>query len=113
MSFETRDDTIIRPAAVFAHFRNDYVNAVLARVRQEFKKAEEMIPHLTSPLDFSVDLDFDRVLPDFAVKAIRKELDTHGWDNYFLDIRRREGESEFHQLKVMLNHEEACAYVHG
>lgn len=113
MYLEERDDTIIRPSAVFAHFRNDYINAVLARVRQAFKQVESTIPKLTSPLDFSVDIDFDRVLPDFAVKAIRSELESHGWNNYFLDTRMREDETKFHQLKVMLNHEEACAYVTG
>jgi hypothetical protein len=110
--FEQRDDTLPRAGVILSHFRRNLEAEMLNIVRDEFKNQWSSPIQIKNPLDFKVEIWFDRVIPEDILKSIHSELAEHGWKNYLLDLKAKEvGGTMHHYLLVKLDHAEACKYA--
>lgn len=107
-----RDDTLPRADSVLSHFKRNLECEIMALFRKEFKRSWDIAVKIKNPLEFKVEVWFDRVLPEYIVKAIRSELAFHGWTNIFLDLKAKsEGSEMNHYLLVKLDHNTVTEYV--
>lgn len=107
-----RDDTLPRADSVLSHFKRNLEHEMLSLVRDEFKRNWSNTVKIKNPLEFKVEVWFDRVLPESIVKAIHSELALHGWTNIFLDLKAKpEGGTKYHYLLVKLDHIKATEYA--
>lgn len=106
MSFDTRDDSFVRPKEVLGHFRRTIEREALQKMYDAFAQTWAQTKDADCPLDFKVNVGFGRVLPDDVVKRIEKELKDHEWTNYRLEVAAGQ-----HLLLVKLEPEEAKPYA--
>lgn len=108
--YETRDDTIPRADEVLDFFCRNLEHAARVKMREAFKAVWNETAPTSSPLEFKVFVEFERVLPDFILKAIEDELKAHGWTNFVFDVKETDGFKQS-TLSVMLDHDKASEYA--
>lgn len=112
MSYENRDDTLPRAESVLEYYKCTLERKLLEQVRAAFKASWSKIEQFETALDFTVEIWFDCVIPEYILKAISSELVTHGWTNHVLMLKAKNpGDTMHHYLMAKLDHIKACEYA--